>query len=61
MEHVSETAVIRISNKEKEQLENSAVLFFIKKLCVKPIFTIGIKHKKIVFILYKIMKECENF
>jgi len=57
--HVSETAVIRISNKEKEQLENSAVLF-IKKLCVKPIFTIGIKHKKIVFILYKIMKECKN-
>ena len=31
--------------------------FFIKKLCVKPIFTIGIKHKKIVSILYKIMKE----
>ena len=30
------------------------------ELCVKPIFTIGIKHKKIVSILYKIMKECKN-
>lgn len=58
MGHVSETAVNRISNNEKEQLENSAVLFF--RSCVKPIFTIGIKHKKIVPVLYKIMKECKK-